>query len=286
VRIGVDIGGSGVRAARVQGGAFASEIVARPLVDRSPARVLDAVADAIAPLGPAPVGVGVPGFVHRGVVLGSPNFPGWEGYDLQAALHARLGVPVAVGNDANVAALGAWAERGGDELLVLLTLGTGVGGGVVVDGRPLVGAGGTGAELGHLFVGGARRCGCGGVGCLETWCGTVGLCAAARERGVEVADGETVVAAADAGEPWALEVLAGAALHLGRALVSLVNVFNPDVVVIAGGLAAARRHLVSAEDHLRVHGVPPSVARARIVWGGRAERWAILGAAAQLGEDR
>jgi glucokinase len=282
VRVGVDIGGSGVRAARVDGGALASPIAARPAPAPSPEALVEAVASLAAELGATGVGVGVPGFVHDGVVLGSPNLPWLAGVDLRAALVERAGVPVAVGNDANVAALGAWAERGATEDLVVLTLGTGVGGGVVVGGRLLVGAGGTGAELGHIYVGGERSCGCGGVGCLETWCGTVGLRAGAAERGFRVSDGLDVVAAADAGEPWALDVLAEAATHLGFGLITLVNVFNPDAVVIAGGLAGARHHLGAAERAL-AHAVPPSAARVRIAWGGRADRWAILGAAAQLG---
>lgn len=150
----------------------------------------------------------------------------------------------------------------------------------MIGGRLLVGAGGTGAELGHIHVGGDRACGCGGAGCLEMWCGTVGLKAAALERGRAVLDGEEVIEAARAGEIWAVEVIQAAAEHLGKGLVSLVNVFNPDVVVIAGGLAQAGDLLAPAETWLRARAVPPSASRARLVWGGRADRWAILGAGA------
>lgn len=280
MRIGVDIGGSGVRAGRVGEDGIEGALVREALADRDVGTVVAAVTRAVEALGGAEaVGVGVPGFVRDGVVLGSPNFPGWHEVDLRSALHASLGVPVFVGNDANVAALGVWAERGATEELVLLTLGTGVGGGVVTGGRLLVGARGTGAELGHIHVAGDRPCGCGGRGCLETWCGTAGLIRVAAERGHPVQDGASVVAAAEAGEPWAVRLLDEAAEHLGKGLVTLVNIFNPDVVVIAGGLAAAARWLRPAEGWMRTHGVPPSARHVRVAWEGRADRWAILGAA-------
>ncbi len=285
MRIGVDIGGSGVRAAPVQAGAIAGSVVRRRLPDRDPATVVRTVCDAVHAIGrPTAVGVGVPGFVRDGVVLGSPNFPGWEGEDLRGRLAGALGVPVSLANDANVAALGAWRSRGASEDLVLLTLGTGVGGGLVLGGRLWEGSGGTGAEVGHIHVGGTRRCGCGGVGCLETFVGTAGLRREAAARGLAIADGAELVDHAEAGHPIARALLAEAAEHLGKGLVTLVNLLAPDVIVLAGGLAAARTWLAPAEAWLRTHGVPPSVERVQVVWGGRAETWAIVGAAA-LGED-
>lgn len=280
MHIGVDIGGSGVRAGLVSDGRLVSQVLRVDLDSRSPSDVIRAVVDVVDRIGPQPVGVGVPGFVRDGVVLGSPNLPNFDGFDLGDALAGALRRPVHVANDANVAALGAWAERGGTEDLVLLTLGTGVGGGVVIDGRPLTGAGGTGAELGHLFAGGDRPCGCGGRGCLETWCGTVGLIAACAERGLAVLDGQDLLDRADAGDEIARAVLRDAASALGRGLVTLVNLFNPDVIVISGGLTAARQALGPAQDILRARGIRPSVDRVEVVWGGRADRWAILGAAA------
>lgn len=279
VAIGMDIGGSGVRAAVVRDGVVVGTPERVRLPDRKPETVLRVASELHGALGGGPLGVGVPGFVREGVVLGSPNLPDLAGWDLQSALAEALATPVAVGNDANMAALGAWRLRGATEHLVLLTLGTGVGGGVVIDGRLLVGAGGTGAEVGHIVVGGQRPCGCGGRGCLETWCGTVGLLAAARALGESPVDGHDIVRAADEGALWAQGVLAGAAEHLGKGLVTLVNLFNPDVVVLTGGLAVGRRWLEPAEKWLRRHGVPPSVDHVQVVWGGRAEHYAIVGAA-------
>ena len=282
--IGVDIGGSGVRAGRVIDDVIAGEVARGSLTGRPLEHVVEAVAVAVAQVDDgSPVGVGMPGFIRNGVVHGSPNFPGWDKVDLREALALRLGRDVAVANDANVAALGAWASRGATDDLVMLTLGTGVGGGAVIGGRPLTGSAGTGAELGHIHVGGTRPCGCGGIGCLETWCGTVGLLAAAAEHGVAAKDGADIRAAAERGEAWAVEVLGLAAEHLGKGLVTLVNVFNPDVVVIAGGLTAARYWLEPAEAWLMRYAVPPSAELVQVVWGGRADVWAIVGAGALAG---
>lgn len=236
--------------------------------------MIDAIAALVEPLGAGPVGVGMPGFVDGGVVRGSPNFPGWVDVDLQGRLSERLGVPVRVDNDANCAALGAWD---GEEELILLTLGTGVGGGVISHSHLLRGACGVGAEVGHIPVGGDQPCNCGGVGCLETWCSTAGL----RARSGRDVDGEAIVAAARSGEVWARSLLDEAATALGRGLVTLTNLFNPDRILIVGGLAGARDLLgPPAEAWLRARGVRPATERVRIEWGGRADELAIRGAAA------
>ena len=284
-RIGVDVGGTGVRAAAIGDDGAMGPVVRLPLADRRVATVVDAVAAAVEGAGGADrVGVGVPGFVRQGVVLGSPNFPEWRDVPLKASLEARLSVPVTVENDANAAALGCWALRGRREDLVLLTLGTGVGGGVVTEGRLLRGAGGTGAELGHIHVGGDRRCGCGGIGCLETWVSNGGLVKGAADRGEVVQDAAAVVARAEAGEAWAQDVVREAGEALGKGLVTFVNLFNPDVVVISGGLTAAEHLLRPPSDAwLRRYGIRPSVEWCSIVWEGRADPFAITGAAFATG---
>ncbi len=250
--------------------------------------MLAAVEQAVRATGGTPdgVGVGVPGFVREGVVLASPNFPTWREVDVGEELVRRLGRPVVVENDANAATLGAWAMRGACRDLVLLTLGTGVGGGVVAGGRLLRGAGSTGAELGHVFAGGSRRCGCGGVGCLETWSSTTGLVAAARERGKTVATGREVVALADDGVPWAIEVCEAAGAALGRAVVGFVNLFNPDDLVITGGLARAAHRFAPAVERALATAVAPSAEWVEVSWEPGAEDLAIRGAAQAAAEPR
>lgn len=256
-----------------------SDVIRVALPDRSVSTVIDTIAHAVAAAGGGDaVGVGMPGFVFEGQVLRSPNFPEWHDVPLAARLAGRIGAPVVVDNDANLAAYGAWARRGGQESLVMLTLGTGVGGGFVFDGRPFVGGRGTAAEVGHLWIGGDRPCGCGARGCLETWVATHGLVAGARERGHDVADGRAVFAAAEAGEAWAVGVLADAAAALGHGLRTLANLLDPDVFVIAGGLAEPR-WFGAAEAAFRAEAIAPAAARAQIVWEGRADDFAIHGAA-------
>jgi len=277
--IGIDIGGSGLRAAVVQEGKM-GPIVSHSLVDRSVDRVVDAVATLVHKLRPSGrIGVCLPGFIQAGVVRASPNFPSWSEVPMASKLADRLGRPVSVLNDANAAALGAWSCRGEREDLVLLSLGTGVGGGVVIDGRLLLGSGGTGAELGHIHVGGERACGCGARGCLETWISTTGLLSAARQRGQEAADGQDIVRRADAGERWAIEICDAAAGALGRGLVSLVNIFNPDTVLLTGGLARARHRFEPlALATLKAGAIGPSLEQVELVWGPRSEEFSIIGA--------
>ncbi len=284
--VGVDIGGSGVRAASVHGGAVRGPVLRVPLRDREVITVIDAVDQVVRRLEgfdasrpEARVGVGVPGFVREGSVLASPNFPSWHDVALKRLLRERLGVPVAVENDANAATLGVSA-RFEDCDLVLLTLGTGVGGGVISEGRLLRGRAGTAAELGHLHVGGDRECNCGGQGCLEQWCSTTGLRRSAREVGRPAPDGEAIVAAARAREPWAREITTEAGRRLGIALTSLVNLFAPQVIALAGGLSQAPDLLAGpAEAWLDAHAIPANRGLVTLHWIGPADELAILGSA-------
>ncbi len=279
VVVGVDIGGSGVRAAAVSSAGELGEIRRVALIHRGVDAVIDAVRAVSLDLGATAVGVGVPGFVRDGRVVASPNFPEWSDIPLAKRLSAALGCPVHVENDANAAAFGVYVARGRRRDVLVLTLGTGVGGGIVTGGRLFRGSGGTGAELGHVRVGGNRACGCGGRGCLEMWVGTVGLVAAAAERGFAVRDGAAVVAAADAGENWALSVMSDAAEALGLGLASLTNLFNPEEIVLCGGLSGAQRHLAQAEVVWRAEGIRANTEDVSIVWEGRADAFAIAGAA-------
>ncbi|WP_089294659.1 ROK family protein [Actinoplanes regularis] len=220
--------------------------------------VLDAITGAVREcdtLGYAPVvGLAVAGPLDRDRerVLAALNL-GFADRPLRADLRERLGRPVVLENDANAAALaehrvGAGA---GARCLVLLTLGTGIGGGIVVDGQVLRGAAGAAAELGHLPVGtDGAGCGCGATGCLE-------LYASGTALGRLAGAGRTsrdVVAAADRGDPTARRLLAEAGERLGAAVLMLAPAIDPDVVMLGGGLAhAAAGHLLPAlRDRLTV----------------------------------
>ena len=248
--VGVDVGGTKVAAGRVVG-ARAVEIAERPTDLNSSAALLDeieaAVRETIDRTGPVEaVGLGVPSQIEfeRGLVVTSVNIP-LEGVPLRDELGARLGTRVYVDNDANCAALAEaqFTEDAPAQSLVMLTLGTGVGGGVVIDGAVFRGATGLGAELGHVVVeADGRKCPgrtCPNRGCLEAYCSGTALGLAGSERFGREVTGVEVVAAARQGDPDSLAVLTDLGTWLGVAVASFVNVFEPEYIVIGGGLSVA-----------------------------------------------
>ncbi len=279
--VGVDIGGSGVRAAALSDGK-----VSDVLEDIGPPTGLDSLVERLSVMIPrlgscSAVGIGVPGFVRDGCVLGSPNLPFLAGVDLRSVLRERLGLPIALLNDANAAAYGAWVASADRSDLLVLTLGTGVGGGIILDGRPFVGASGTAAEVGHIHIGGDIPCGCGAAGCLETWVGTVGLKRQAERLGHSIANVRELVQQADAGELWAQALLHGAARALGQGLRTLLNTLGVQRVLITGGVAGAEAWLrPGAEQVLARYGIPSNTELVRMEWRASAASWAIAGAAA------
>ncbi|MGB9885525.1 MAG: ROK family protein [Moorellales bacterium] len=201
----------------------------------------------------AGVGVGVPGTVRlpEGEVLFAPNL-GWTEVPFLAALRRELPVPVAVDNDAHVAALGEyWVGAGqGYRTVLMLTLGTGVGSAFLVEGKVHRGRSGLGSELGHMTVDpNGPRCGCGNRGCLEAFLGAGALEARAREllksgkpsRLVPEGDWgiKEVMALAGEGDPVAAEVVAGLVGYLAMGLANAVVLVDPEVIIIGGGVAAA-----------------------------------------------
>ncbi len=201
------------------------------------------------------IGVASPGPLDpsRGVILATPNIPAWRDFPLAAYLHQALGVPVAVDNDANLAALGEWrygAAEGHHDVLYL-TVSTGIGAGVIVNDRLLHGAHGLAGELGHMpILPDGPLCGCGQRGHLEAVASGTAIARAAREA---LAAGEVsslaslsapptaadVARAAHAGDALARRILAEAAGHLGRALAGFLHIFNPSIVVLGGGVVQA-----------------------------------------------
>lgn len=195
---------------------------------------------------PVAVGVGAPGLVTRaGNLAFAPNLPGVEHLALEDGLTAALGVPVMVENDAATA---AWAEFSCGaaeeaESMLAVTLGTGVGGGIVLDGRLQRGANGFAAEIGHIMVRkGGRDCACGKRGCWEAYASGTALGILSYDRlGVT---GEEVTAAAAGGDSGALAVLGEYAAEVALGLGSLIEVLDPEVVVIGGGLVEAGEALL------------------------------------------
>jgi glucokinase len=266
--LGVDLGGTNVRAALVDRGSGSVAALRREaLSDRSPEAVVEMVASVVSgvagPGGPRArgrIGVGVAGQVlgSTGVVLNAPNL-GWRDVPLGRMLEGRLGVSVRVVNDLSAAAWGEFqhgAARGARHALVVF-VGTGVGAGLVLDGRLHEGAHGVAGELGHVKVRPPRpgepprRCGCGAVGCLEAYAGGANL--AARVRGElaagvrswirDLADGDLsrvtashVEQASAAGDAYARRLWEEVGELLGTAVAAAVTLLNPERVVLGGGV--------------------------------------------------
>lgn len=255
--IGIDIGGTKTAAALVDRAGRVLERREAPTPARSgPEAVLDAAARLAADLLDAaggPVGVGTAGTVDPAtgtIRYATDSLPGWTGTPVAYALAARLGRPVRVTNDVNAAALGeCWAGAGRDHAHVLLVaVGTGLGGAIVRDGRVEAGARGAAGEVGHLPAPGAERlrCGCGRHGHLEAIASGSGLAAAyAIETGTEVT-GRTVADRAAAGDAVARRVVDRAGAVLGAALAGLVTLLDPDAVLVSGGAAGALLPAASA----------------------------------------
>jgi glucokinase len=204
------------------------------------------------------IGLGAPGTVDRdrGLVLQAPNLQ-WQDYPLVARMTALTGLPVRLDNDANCATYGEWwlgAARGGRNVIGL-TIGTGVGGGVIIDRRLYHGSTDAAGEIGHITVDlNGRRCGCGNYGCLEAYASGSAIAGRAREAlahgepsllpglvqgKLEAITAATVYKAAAQGDAVALELVRDTARFLGTGIANLLNIFNPDVVVLAGGVTQA-----------------------------------------------
>jgi glucokinase len=238
--IGVDVGGTKVAAAAVEGN-DARHAVEYPTPLESTAALLECVEAAVNDVAthggePQAIGIGVPSQIEwaTGTVVSSVNIP-LEDVPLRAELGRRLGAPVYVDNDANCAAL-AEAHVVDARELVMLTLGTGVGGGVVTGGRIFRGAHGLGGELGHVVVeADGPECpgACDNRGCLEALCSGTALERAAGMKGRDV------VAAARDGDAQAQAHLDRLGRYLGIGISNMVNAFQPELVVVGGGLSAA-----------------------------------------------
>ena len=199
------------------------------------------------------VGIGIPAPVdEEGVVQNTANL-GWGYKEVKREMEALIGMSVAAGNDANVAALGEmWIGAGkGQKNMIMVTLGTGVGGGIIVNGQALAGAHGAGGEIGHLCVNPEETecCGCGKKGCLEQYASATGIPRLAKKRlaaddkdsalrGKEV-NAKEVFDALKAGDDVAEEIVEEFGAYLGHAMANLAVVADPSVIVIGGGVSKA-----------------------------------------------
>lgn len=309
--LGLDIGGTAIKAGVVDADLRILATAERPTPgSNDPADVIDALVSMAAELrgatGDAPIaaaGVGMPGRVEpdTGVVVACANLRGWDNVPLGPRLTEALGVPVTVHNDANAAAFGEFARLRRDEPdlndFALLTVGTGIGGGVVLGGRLVVGANQMAGEIGHMVVQvDGEPCPCGQRGCLERYAAAPAICRAAtppeessngdanapgHSGGSEPLSAEQVFERAAAGDAHAAAVIDRAAHYLGVATINLARLLDLPCIFLGGGVAKAGDALLQRvrnhhQNHTwRIPTHPPRLELARL---GNDAGW--LGAAA------
>jgi glucokinase len=288
--IGVDLGGTKILAGVVARDGSVVRRHERPTPEDSQDHVLAELEAAVGELlddSVEAVGFGAPSPIDqaRGVVVRCVNLP-LEDAPLRDRMHERFGIPVGLDNDANAAAIGEWQAGAGrgEHDVVMLTLGTGVGGGVISGGKPFRGWNGAGAELGHVvIVHDGRPCqgACTGRGHLEAYVSGTAVTEAARETFGPAADAHRIVRLANEGDAKAKELLGEVAGYLGSGIGSFVNVFGPQVVVLGGGfgVAAYEYLLPPAEEVMRREALEPMRSTVRLAKAELGTAAGLIGAA-------
>lgn len=280
-----DLGGTKIAAARVEDTGRITHRLRCPTPPAGGEAVIDAIAHLLRQLpgkGAYAVGVDVPGLAHPSGVVWAPNIPGWTRMPVGRMLSERMQLPVVVDSDRNAFVTGeVWqGSARGCRDVVYLMIGTGIGAGIISGGRLVRGHGELAGCAGWMavrdrFVGGYES-----VGCLEFHAAGPGIARAAGRLLGHPATAREVVELARAGDARAIEVLAGAGHYLGLALANLVDILNPQMIVIGGGVAAAGNLLLEpARRTLRQWAQPLAVKQVRITRSRLGDRSGVLGAA-------
>jgi glucokinase len=309
--VGLDMGGTNIRCAAVS---VAGDVILMEhgpsLASRQAAGVAENIAAQTIHLldtarrraigSPRAIGIAVPGplDVHSGTVMQAPHVAAWRGYPLRRTLETLIGRRVVLDNDANAWALGEYwrgAARGRRDV-VLLTLGTGVGGGLIVGGKLVHGRSGMAGELGHVTVNpDGPPCDCGSRGCLESYASASGLRRLVEQRlgltpgaalPLEMVDSEKnfsvrgLSAQARRGDHLALGAFATAGHYLGIAIASFLNTFNPELVVLGGGVAGALPYMrKTMMAQVRARAFTAIASQAKIVRAALGPQGGVVGAA-------
>jgi len=276
------------------------------VVDRIVGLIEDVILDTIKETGATRedflgIGIGAPGPLDRdkGIVVVAPNL-GWRDFPLRDRVSSRVKLPATLDNDANCATVGEWwlgAARGGNTV-VGITIGTGIGGGLIINGELYHGASDVAGEIGHTTIDvNGRHCKCGNYGCLEAYASGPAIATRAREalmredtssmlpsmvdNQLDRITAETVYDAAKKGDALANEIVRDTARYLGAGIATLLNVINPDVVVIAGGVTRAGEALMGPlRAEVRRRAFNPAVKAARIVLAELPGTAGVVGAVA------
>jgi glucokinase len=278
LHIVVDVGGTQMRAA-----CYSSESLKPLRFDRVSTQdpmetPLERLMDLIASVWPegetiSGIAVAAPGPIdpYEGIIFAAPNIPGWKDLPLQQHLEERFNVPVALGNDANLAALGEWKFGAGQghHYLIYITVSTGIGGGIIIEDRMLLGVRGLAAELGHITVLlDGPLCGCGKRGHLEAVASGTAIAHWVEQ---ELAQGvvsrlpanqtlttKQIASAAQQGDELSIAALARAGTFIGQALADFVHIFNPSIIIIGGGVSQSGNLLLDPmRAGLREHVITP-----------------------------
>lgn len=287
----VDLGGRHARIGRHSISGAIQQTLAIPvnLVD-GPKATLEAISAALAEISAhgaiRAIGVSLPGPVDTttGVVELPSRMPGWQGFRVGEALAARFAVPVAVDNDANLAALGEHIARfGRSRHSITVKAGTAIGSGIIVDGRLHRGASFASGDISHTRIDRAADvpCSCGNTGCLETVASGAGLVRQMRDRDVDVSTIAEILALASNGDPLATSMVRKAGKRLGEVLTGVVNFFNPHAVFLTGSMSASEPFIAAVRSRV-YEGCHPLVTRELRIEAARTGSNAILLGAAHL----
>jgi predicted NBD/HSP70 family sugar kinase/biotin operon repressor len=231
------------------------------------------------------VGMGLPGPVHRsGVVGSSAILPGWAGTQAAERMSDLIGLPVWLRNDADLGALAeaTWGAGRGASAVVYLKLATGIGAGIVIDGRLFGGAGGTAGEIGHTSLDETGDiCRCGSRGCLETYASGAAIAGLLSRSLGETLGPDDVMQRAVDGDPGCRRALADAGRHIGAAVADLCNLTNPERIIVGGSMAVAGDVLLDPlREAVGLRAIPSAAEDVEIVLGDLGERAELLGAVA------
>lgn len=301
--IGIDLGGTSIKYALVnQAGDLLFEGRLPSLAHVSAEKVIEQLTKAATLLKDEAIkqklklrgiGLGTPGIVdesNRIVLGGAENIVGWENIDVASLLEEQTSLPVKVGNDAGMMGWGEmkFGSGKGYTHVVFLTVGTGIGGSVFIDGKPFNGYANRGMELGHVpLIANGERCACGAVGCLEHYASTSALVrrfsALAQERqqsfDAEI-NGELIVRLYQENFPTAVECMNEHFYYLGRGIAGFVNIFSPQRIVIGGGIAEAGTfYIENIRKVVREHVIADCALNTEIVVASLGNRAGLVGAA-------
>lgn len=308
--IGIDLGGTSVKYALIdKEGTFLFQGKLPSLADISAEAVTGQLVKAINEVkafagkqdyGIKGIGIGTPGIVdetNRIVLGGAENIKGWEKLPLADTIEQATGLPTALGNDANLMGLGEtmYGAGKGATHVVFLTVGTGIGGAVVINGKLFNGFGNRGTELGHVpLIANGETCACGSIGCLEHYASTSALVRrfttrsteAGRQYPDEEINGELIISLYKAGDKLATECLEEHCDYLGHGIAGFINIFSPQRIVVGGGLSEAGEfYIEKLRERAYRYAIPDCAVNTKIMAANLGNKAGCIGAATLIIKD-